>query len=82
MKPCKYLDHEEGKYIDCEIVDLDDFSCPVKYWKRGKAWTDGGNPEKVQFCKQRGRINEIFACYNPNEMSCHSENNEDGDDES
>lgn len=74
MIPCKYLDYTEGKYTNCEIVEIGGFSCLVRHWKRGKVWTEGGNPENVQFCKQRGRINEIFACYNPSEMSCHSEN--------
>ena len=74
MNPCEHLDYTEGKYADCEIVELPDFPCRVRYWKRGETWTDGGNnPEKVQFCGLgRGRINGIFQCYNPGEMSCYT----------
>jgi hypothetical protein len=76
MCPCKYLDFTEGKYTDCKIVELTDFSCRVRYWERGPIWTEGpgneGNPKKVQFCGQgRGRINGIFQCYNPDEMGCY-----------
>lgn len=71
MFPCKNLDYTEGKYVDCKIVDLYGFSCPVKHWVRGESWTEGGNPKNVQFCKSRGRINGIFNCYNPGEMPCY-----------
>lgn len=76
MCPCKHLDHEEGKYTACELKDISDQfpECPggVKFWRRGKVWTDGGNPQDVQFCGQgRGRINGIFQCYNPGEMPCY-----------
>jgi len=69
MKPCIHLDYEEN-YTDCEIKTCAPHFPEVRYWERGKIWTDGGNPQKVQFCKDRGRINEIFACYN-GEMSCY-----------
>lgn len=78
MKACKHLDYTEGKYgpdITLEIVE--GFSVPVKFWLRGKTWTDGPfgpNPSKVQFCGQgRGRINSVFQCYNKGEMSCYVE---------
>lgn len=73
MKPCIHLDHELGKYgPDVTLESLAGFSVPVKFWRRGPTWTDGGNPEKVQFCGQgRGRINGIFQCYSPGEMSCY-----------
>ena len=77
MCPCKHLDFTEGKFTDCKIVEVPGFSCRVRYWERGKIWTDNGpgekpNPSKVQFCGQgRGRINGIFQCYNPGEMPCY-----------
>ena len=72
MQPCKHLDFTEGKYTDCTIEQIDGFPCQVRYWKRGERWTDGGNPQKVQFCGAgRGRINGIFQCYNPGEMHCY-----------
>lgn len=74
MERCKHLDYED-KYEDCEIVEFaeHEFPCRVRYWRRGERWVEGGrNPRNVQFCKLRGRINEIFACYNPKEMvMCH-----------
>jgi len=63
---CKHLDYETH-YLDCEIITSPE---GWKWWKRGKRWTNGGNPENVQFCKKRGRINGIFQCINSNEMSC------------
>ena len=74
MKPCKYLDYENN-YIDCKIKVLTDFDPPVKHWVRGPRWTEGeeneGNPKNVQFCKKRGRINDVFSCYN-GEHSCYT----------
>lgn len=72
MKPCKHLDYE-GDYTDCEIRDCAPHFPNVRYWLRGERWTDGGrNPAKVQFCKLRGRINNIFDCYEPpGPMHCH-----------
>lgn len=83
MKACKHLDYSEERYGEsCVLRTLDGFSCPVKYWERSDAFVrtpDGqpDNPRNVQFCAQgRGRINGIFQCYNPGEMSCF-----DGEDE-
>ncbi len=74
MKECKHLDYDDN-YLDCEIIEVPDFSCRVRYWERGARWTEGpgneGNPKKVQFCKNRGRINGIFQCYNIGELSCY-----------
>lgn len=79
MKPCKNLDYTEGKYSDCKIVELSGFPCLVRYWERGIIWTDGGNPKNVQFCGAgRGRINGIFNCYNPGEMSCYEPEDKSG----
>ena len=64
---CKHLDYETH-YSGCELITIEPEGW--KYWKRGKVWTEGGNPEKVQFCKNRGRINGIFQCINPDEMHC------------
>ena len=76
MKACRHLDYTEGKYLDCQIIFVTGFPCPVRYWERGKTWTAGPlnehNPIRVQFCGAgRGRINGIFQCYNPGEMSCY-----------
>jgi len=70
MKACKHLDYELGKFRSCELVEIKGFTCPVKHWVR-KIVPYKGAPVNVQFCKLRGRINEIFACYNPGEMSCY-----------
>jgi hypothetical protein len=76
MGPCKHLDYTEGKYTDCKILEFEGFSCRVRCWERGPAWTEGpgneGNPKRVQFCAAgRGRIKGIFRCYNPGEMGCY-----------
>lgn len=71
MSPCKHLDYTPGKYAGCMLCNMTGFSIPVRYWERSKVWTEGGNPRDVQFCKLRGRINDIFSCYNPGEMSCY-----------
>ena len=77
MKACKHLDYTEGKFVDCEIHTLAPYYPDVRFWLRGPTWTDAGpgnppNPAKVQFCGDgRGRINGIFQCYNPGEMSCY-----------
>ena len=73
MEPCIHLDYSDN-YSSCELVDLSgEFpECKpfVKHWKRTHMiGTD--NPVNVQFCKLRGRVNSIFECYNPDEMSCH-----------
>lgn len=70
MRPCKHLDYDVERYPSCMLREIDGFSCQVKYWERTVVPYEGA-PVKVQFCKKRGRINEIFACYNEGEMSCH-----------
>ena len=78
MKPCKHLDYSLERYGgQCDLITakedprLSGFPCEVKYWRRKFVPYDGA-PINVQFCgKGRGRINEIFACYNPGEMFCH-----------
>ena len=70
MKACKQLDYE-GKYTNCEIKDCSPHFPDVKYWQRNHPPYEGA-PIKVQFCKLRGRINEVFACYN-GEMSCYEQ---------
>lgn len=80
---CKHLDYDEH-FTDCEIVSLEDQGFPdVRYWKRGPSWIGGklneGNPEKVQFCKLRGRIKGIFQCYNAGELSCYEAPDSNGE---
>ncbi len=70
MKACKHLDYDEEKYVSCEIVELEGFSCPVKHWKRNNVPYKGA-PVNVQFCKSRGRVNDIFSCYNKGEQPCY-----------
>lgn len=71
MKPCKHLDHSDTYKESCDLVDLEGFSCLVKYWHR-KVVPYEDAPRKVQFCGQgRGRINSIFSCYNEGEMHCY-----------
>ncbi len=79
MKPCKYLDYDESHYPQCKLIFLEDQGFPgVRYWDRSNFITESelrtfpNTPIKVQFCcKGRGRINGIFQCYNPGEMSCY-----------
>lgn len=73
LTPCKHLDYAPDKYgPDITLEQVPNMTCadgsPVKFWRRGRTWTDNGdgarNPECVQFCgKGRGRINAIFDCY-------------------
>jgi hypothetical protein len=68
MSPCKHLDYS-ANYSQCKLCELDGFSCKVKYWERLNIPYKGA-PIKVQFCKKRGRINDIFSCYN-GEHTCY-----------
>ena len=73
---CKHLDYE-GEYTDCKLIHGPE---GWKWWERGETWTTyKGAPKKVQFCKLRGRINEIFACINPGEMGCYEEQEKDNE---
>ena len=75
MKPCRHLDYE-GPYTDCTIKSCAPHFPDVRYWERGETWIDSGkNPRDVQFCKLRGRINQIFGCYN-GEMHCYDPSDE------
>ena len=67
---CKHLDYDIEKYPQCKIVTIEPEGW--KYWKRPLYDpTYPEQPTRVQFCGAgRGRINSIFACINPNEMSC------------
>ena len=62
MKPCKHLDYDITKYPSCQLVELAGFSIPIKYWERKDVPYEGA-AVKVQFCKKRGRIDGISACY-------------------
>ncbi len=67
MKACKHLDYEPN-YPSCTLCEIKDMG--VRYWEREAPYD--GAATKVQFCATgRGRINSIFACYNPGEMSCY-----------
>lgn len=79
MKPCKHLDYET-EYVDCEIVEVPGFGCRVRHWKRNDPPYEGA-PVNVQFCKLRGRINDIFSCYNKGERGCYDEADLAGDGE-
>lgn len=70
--PCKHLDYDENKYGEqCEIRTMEPHYPNVRYWFRKVVPYDDAS-RKVQFCGQgRGRINEVFACYNKGEMSCY-----------
>ena len=75
--PCKHLDYEADKYgPDIKLREVGPSHPGVRYWERGKRWTDNGpddppNPACVQFCGQgRGRINAIFDCYDGS-MHCY-----------
>lgn len=66
---CKHLDYETN-YADCQIRIIEPEGW--KYWERGERWLDYEEaPKYVQFCKLRGRINDIFSCINPSERSCY-----------
>lgn len=70
MKPCKHLDYD-GEYTDCTIESYAPHYPEIRYWRRGATWLHyPGAPEKVQFCKLRGRINSVLGCYN-GEMGCY-----------
>lgn len=78
MKPCRHLDYE-GEYTNCTLETCAPFYPEVRFWRRGDVWVNNGpgqprNPEKVQFCKKRGRINAIFDCYQPDIMGCYEPN--------
>ena len=67
MKACKHLAYERN-YPGCTLCEIKDMG--VWYWERQAPYADA--PTRVQFCSAgRGRINGIFACYNPGEMPCY-----------
>ena len=71
MKACRHLDHSDAYAEACTLVTLTEFAEPVKYWRRNVVPYPEA-PRNVQFCGLgRGRINSIFACYNPGEMPCY-----------
>ena len=80
MKACKHLDYDVSKYPRCVLKNLADQGySEVRYWDR----YEGGfvtqkelevfpnTAIRVQFCKKEARINEILACYIPEEMGCY-----------
>ena len=81
LLPCRHLDYEEGKFgPDITLETCAPHYPHVKFWRRGPLWIDNGpdqepNPSQVQFCGAgRGRINDIFVCYQQAKaggMSCY-----------
>jgi hypothetical protein len=70
MKPCINLDYGTN-YNSCELCTATPHYPEVRYWKRiGGVVPYSGAPVNVQFCKLRGRINDIFSCYN-GEQPCY-----------
>jgi hypothetical protein len=63
---CKHLDYET-EYVDCHIETIEPEG--YKYWHRDVVVAEDC-PRRVQFCKKRGRINNIFSCINKGEQSC------------
>ena len=79
MIPCKHLDHE-GDYIACELKTAAPHYPDVHFWlRRVNQPNDGGPPlpTRVQFCKLRGRINDVFSCYG--ERHCHEPQTVEGE---
>ena len=76
LRPCRHLDYTEGRFgPDIELRTCAPDFPEVKFWLRGRRWTDNGpgrspNVSQVQLCKLRGRIPGIFQCYN-GEMFCY-----------
>ena len=68
MKPCVNLDYEPH-FDGCDLCTAAPRFPKVRYWKRNNVPYDGA-PVNVQFCTLRGRINDIFSCYN-GEHSCY-----------
>jgi len=68
--PCKFLDFET-EYLNCKIKQTDG----IKHWYRNYVpYADA--PRNVQFCKQRGRINNIYDCAYIGKMSCYEEDSD------
>ena len=75
MKPCIHLDYD-SEFMDCTLETAAPHYPEVRFWRRGEVWLDNGpgqrrNPEKVQFCKLRGRVNAVFDCYQEGFLPCY-----------
>ena len=71
LRPCKHLDYDESSYDTCTLQTAAPHYPNVRFWQRNEV-PYAGAPRTVQFCKLRGRINEVFACYQaPGPMSCY-----------
>lgn len=68
--PCKHLDHDQTRYPGCELIAINEFGNEIKYFKRDSV-VNKGLPINVQFCKKRGRINNILDCYDGCSKSCY-----------
>lgn len=61
LRKCKHLDHDPEHYPGCELKNVDHTGYEwIQYWRRVDP---DGNLQDVQFCKKRGRIYGILACY-------------------
>ena len=68
--PCRHLDYDEETYSEAATLrDGAKIGIPgFRYWERKSRFGIG----KVQFCgRDRGRINDCFACYEHNAMPCY-----------
>lgn len=65
---CKHLDYSDN-YPGCELQEL---PTGLKFWQRKEVPYEGA-PVNVQFCKLRGRINDIFSCASAVGMTCYED---------
>jgi len=63
--PCKYLDYDEAKYPTCS---LEQCASGERFWLRPSPYE--GAPTAVQFCKKRGRMNQMLACTRKDRAVC------------
>ena len=66
---CKFLDYDEGKYPDCTLMTHPSDDEPYRWWHRNiLAYPEA--PINVQFCRLRGRINQMARCWDPGDQDC------------
>ncbi len=73
FKPCKHLDHNAENYPSCTLNKVSSHQSVIKYFERESPYD--GATTKVQFCGNgRGRINNVFDCYQQDgPMSCYEQ---------
>ena len=70
--PHEIINHEDGSmtYRGIDFV-LECLPNGVKFWIRNNVPYNGA-PKQVQFCKLRGRINDVYSCYGaPGPCGCY-----------